>query len=80
MHLRELVERYLAAAGGFGRELALDRFGLSVEETERLFGFLDEDYHISRYFHFSNNAGTAYTIGGERATHVSIDPEVREIL
>ena len=53
MNLRELVEKYRALAGGFGRPLPLAAFGLARPETERLFGVFDEDYHISRFFHFS---------------------------
>ncbi len=80
MHLRELVDRYFALAGEFGRPVALETFGLSAEEIEQLFGFLDEDYHISRYFHFANTSGTQYTISGEACTHVAIDAAIREIL
>jgi hypothetical protein len=80
MRLRELVDKYLALAGEFGRPIALEQFGLSREETEQLFGFLDEDYHISRYFHFTSAGGAQYTISGETCTHVAIDAAVREIL
>ncbi len=80
MHLRELVDRYFALAGEFGRPLPLETLGLSTQEIEQLFGFLDEDYHISRYFHFTNTSGTPYTISGEACTHVAIDAAIREIL
>lgn len=80
MRLRELVDKYLALAVEFGRAVALERFGLSREATEQLFGFLDEDYHISRYFHFTSAGGPQYTISGEACTHVAIDASVREIL
>ncbi|HXN65471.1 MAG TPA: hypothetical protein VN862_09070 [Candidatus Acidoferrales bacterium] len=80
MHLSELVAKYLALAGEFGRPIALETFGLSTRELEQLFGFLDEDYHISRYFHFTNASGTQYTISGEACTHVAIDAAIREIL
>jgi hypothetical protein len=80
MPLRELVHRYLSAAAGFGIPVALSSFALSPAETERLFSGYDEDYHISRFFHFSENAGTQFTINGFPATHVVIDPEIQSIL
>jgi len=80
MQLRELVEKYLAAAGGYGRSVALTSLGLSREETERVFDVLDEDYHISRFFHFSNAVGASYQINGFPQTHISIDSEIQTIL
>jgi hypothetical protein len=79
-NLRELVERYTALAGGFGEPLALANFPLNDGELVRLFNAFDEDYHISRYLHFTNMNGKPYRIGGEDATHLSIDASVREIL
>jgi len=80
MQLSELVERYLALADDFGAPVALDRFALGEKETERLFGAFDEDYHISRYFHFTLAEGARFAINGEPETHVSIDAEIRAIL
>jgi hypothetical protein len=80
MSLREVVEKYLALAGGCGRPAALADFGFDRAETERTFAALDEDYHISRYFHFNCATGTAYTINGFEHTHVSIDAEIQDIL
>ena len=57
MPLRELVDRYLSAAANFGIPVALSCFALSHAETERLFSGYDEDYHISRFFHFSQDSG-----------------------
>ena len=78
--LRELVEQYVAAAGGYGETVALSSLGLSREETERVFDVLDEDYHISRYFHFRNAAGDSFRINGFPQTHISIDAEIKSIL
>lgn len=83
--LREIVERYRSLAGGFARPLPLAAFGLSQEQTERVFGIFDEDYHISRFFHFSQQAagsGSApsYRINGFPQSHVAIDAEVETIL
>jgi len=78
--LGEVVERYRTLAGGFGRPVALRAFGLGREETERLFGAFDEDYHISRFFHFSNAGGASFTINGFEHTHVSIDADIESIL
>jgi hypothetical protein len=84
MTLKELVDKYLAAAGGFGKPVPLAALGISREETERVFDVLDEDYHISRFFHFQNAAGagsrTSFQINGFPQTHISIDSEIREIL
>lgn len=80
MSLRELVEKYVAAAGGYGKSIAIGSLGLSREETERVFDVLDEDYHISRYFHFSNAVGASFQINGFPQTHISIDAEIQSIL
>jgi len=83
MTLREVVERYRAVAGGFGRPVALSAFGLVREETERLFSTFDEDYHISRFFHFTlDPAGPeeACSINSFPQSHVSLDAEIEAIL
>jgi hypothetical protein len=84
--LRDVVEKYRQLAGGFGRPLALAAFGLSPEETERVFGIFDEDYHISRFFHFSMQPAAAersspnYRINGFPQSHVVLDSEIESIL
>lgn len=80
MLLRETVDKYLRLAGGFGKPVPLAEFGLSRPETERIFSILDEDYHISRFFHFSKAAGATFEINGFPHTHVAIDAEIRTIL
>ena len=81
MDLREVIEKYKSLAGEFGQPVELARFGLSQEETEKLFGVFDEDYHISRFFHFTNVSGAAaYSINQFPQTHVSIDATISEIL
>ena len=81
MNLRELVERYRQIAGGFGNAAALSSFNLSPAETERLFSSYDEDYHISRFFHFSESEeAIRFVINGESASHVSLDSEIQSIL
>jgi hypothetical protein len=80
MSLTDLVARYRSLAGEFGIPVALSGFALSHEETERIFSAYDEDYHISRFLHFSDSGGTAYRIDGERATHVAIEAEISTIL
>jgi hypothetical protein len=88
MELSALVAKYKQLAGGFGKPVPLAAFGQSREETERVFGLLDEDYHISRFFHFSLDPATqaggppivAYQINGFAHTHISIDAEVETIL
>ena len=80
MPLRELVDRYLSIAVSFGIPVALSAFALRHSETERLFSSYEEDYHISRFFHFSREAGQPFSINGFPATHVTIDVEIQSIL
>jgi len=86
MNLRELVEKYRALAGGFGRPLPLVAFGLARPEAERLFGALDEDYHISRFLHFSLDPALehvpdkTYQINGFAQSHLSMGAGIEEIL
>jgi len=80
LSLRELVEKYLAAAGSYGKSVPIAALGLSRGETERVFDILDEDYHISRFFHFSNTIGASYQINGFPQTHIAIDAEIKAIL
>jgi hypothetical protein len=80
LSLRELVDKYLAAAGGYSKSIPISALGLSREEAEGLLSALDEDYHISRYFHLQNAAGASYQINGFPQTHVSIEAEVQSIL
>ena len=78
--LQKLVDRYLALAGGFNKPVSLTAFDLSRSDTEQLFSGYDEDYHISRFFHFTESDGMTFTINGERVTHVAIDSEIKSIL
>ena len=81
MRLRELVERYLKISGGYGREIELGAFGLPRADAEKLFSTMDEDYNISRYFHFSKkDASATFDINGFPQTHVSIDDEIQSTL
>jgi hypothetical protein len=80
MTLHDLVEKYLAIAGGFAFLAPLADFGLERAEAERIFGAFDEDYHISRYLHFSQISGSAYKINGFEQTHLSIDGDIQSIL
>jgi hypothetical protein len=80
MTLKEIVEKYLGIAGGFAFLAPLVDFGLERNEVERTFGALDEDYHISRFFHFSQVSGPAYKINGFDQTHISIDEGIQTIL
>ncbi|HKV25057.1 MAG TPA: hypothetical protein VJN93_10750 [Candidatus Acidoferrum sp.] len=80
MTLRQLVDRYCALVPEFGQPVALAAFQLTPAETEGLFSAFDEDYHISRFLHFSEGAGEKYAINGVAATHVSLDAEIETIL
>jgi N-formylglutamate amidohydrolase len=78
--MKEIVERYRKAAGAYGKAVPLGALGISREDTERAFDILDEDYHISRFFHFAKAAGASYSINGFPQTHVSIDKDIEELL
>ena len=78
--LGDLVQRYLAVSGGYGKLAALGALGLSRAETESAFGAIDEDYMISRYLHFQNDSGERFQINGFAQTHVAIDAEIQSIL
>ena len=80
MSLSELVRHYRSQAGEFGRPVALSAFPLDRTEIEHLFSSYDEDYHISRFFHFSEGDGQKFSINGVSATHVAIDAEIETIL
>jgi hypothetical protein len=84
MRLPELVKNYLAAAGAYGKSVSIVSLGIPRQETERVFDFLDEDYHISRFFHFSDasagDASAAFLINGFPQTHISIDSEIQSVL
>jgi len=45
-----------------------------------MFASFDEDYNISRYFHFSRAEGATYSINGFDHTHVTIDAEIASVL
>ncbi len=80
MELKEVVQKYLAVAGGYGKTVSLDSLGLSRHEIESVFSAFDEDYHISRFFHFQSAAGADYKINGFPQSHVSIDADIQAIL
>ena len=80
MTLQQLVAKYESLAGSFGVAIPLGKFGLSKAETEQLLTDYDEDYHISRFFDFTETEGEKYHIDGVPATHLAIDAEIRNIL
>ena len=80
MTLKMMVDRYRALAREWRTPAALSEFGLSAAETDKLFGGLDEDYHISRHLHFSRAKGPIYRISGEEVTHIAIDEGIVNLL
>ena len=86
MTLAEVVGKYRALAGTFGAPVALSDFGFTPAETERVFGSFDEDYHISRFFHFTLDPafeklpGRIFQINAFAQSHVSLDAEITTIL
>ena len=80
MSLADLHRLYASLAAQLGEPVPLAAFKLSVEETEKLFSIFEEDYHINRFFHFSEAIGQKFTIDGESVTHVAIDPAISSIL
>jgi hypothetical protein len=79
MSLQELYRLYTTIAAKPGEPVPLSAFKLSKEEIEKLFSIFDEDYHISRFFHFSDVSAEKYSINGESATHVAINAEISSI-
>ena len=80
LDLNQVVQKYLASAGAYGKTVALSSLGLSPKEIEGVLSAFDEDYHISRYFHLQCAAGANYQINGFPQSHVSIDAEIQSIL
>ncbi len=90
MNLSELVEKYVEAAGGFGRPVHLSFLGLSKSETEKLIAGFDEDYQVSRYLLLLRETDEAldalpeadrvYRINGVECSHISFQPDVRKLL
>jgi len=81
MSLKELADSYRKLVHAFGDPVAISKFGFSTEQTERLFSGFEEDYHIGRFFHFTEESGCqSYSINGFPATHVAIDPEIESVL
>jgi len=80
LSLKEVVDRYNSYAQRSGEPVPLSAFQLAPEETACLFAALDEDYHISRFLHFSCGAGQGYSLAGEPVTHVRIDPAICTLL
>lgn len=78
--LRDIVDKYLAISGGFAFLAPLADFGMEKSEMERVLSAFDEDYHISRYLHFSQVSGPSYNINGFEQTHISIDEDVQSVL
>ncbi len=80
MLLSDLLKKYLVLAGSYGKSVPISALGYSRAETEKAFDALDEDYHISRFFHFRNEGGEVYQINGFPQTHISIESEIQSIL
>lgn len=81
MSLKELTDLYRKLVHAFGDPIPISKFGFSVEEAERLFSGFEEDYHIGRFFHFTQDSlARPHSINGFPATHVAIDPEIESIL
>jgi hypothetical protein len=80
MSLKQLIESYLRIGKAFGAAVALADFGLSATEIEKVFSGYNEDYHISRFFKFSNQSGAAFSIDSEPVTHIVIDSGIDSIL
>lgn len=80
MSLLEVVEQYQRLTKSFGVPVALSSFAMPGDEVSRIFSAYDEDYHISRFLHFSDEGGTQFSINSVPATHVRIDAEITSLL
>jgi len=77
--LRAVIGKYRELAGSYDRPVALSAFGWDRAQVERVFGIYDEDYQISRYLKFSNEAGEAYQINGFPQTHITVDQGIESL-
>jgi hypothetical protein len=80
MELKDVIQQYLAVGGEYGKSVELADLGFSRQEVEKVFGSLDEDYQISRFFHFACAVGSEYQINGFPQTHISIDADIQSVL
>jgi hypothetical protein len=78
--LRDIIDRYTSLAPTFGDPVPLSAFQLSPDETTQLFSALDDDYHISRFLTFSLAEGLCYSISHSQATHIRLNPSIRDLL
>lgn len=84
MQLNELVVGYRELATRTGEPVALTDFGLPKEELERELAAFDEDYQISRFLQFTQEAEApaeaVFTVNGEPCTHLRILPGIDSLL
>lgn len=90
MNLAALVAKYVEVAGGFGKPVHLSFLGLSKPETEKIISAFDEDYQVSRYLLLSRERDEVldslpeeeriYVINGLECSHLSIHPDIRQLL
>ena len=90
MELGEAVKVYRKVAGGYGRPMALAAFGLSTDETVKIFSAWDEDYQISRFMELTlepsgsvpqeSDSSQPYRVNGFDCSHVSFHPDIERIL
>ena len=90
MELGEAVKVYRKVAGGYGRPMALVAFGLSTDETVKIFSTWDEDYQISRFMELTlepsgsvpqeSESAQPYWVNGFDCSHVSFHPDIERIL
>ena len=72
MDLREVIEKYKSLAGDFGQPVVNFRaLDFPNRKLKNFFGVFDEDYNISRFFHFSNVSGATTLL------HQRIPPNAR---
>ena len=90
MELGEAVKVYRKLAGGYGRPMALAAYGLSTDETEKIFSAWDEDYQISRFMELTlvpsgsvpqeSDSTQTYRVNGFECSHVSFHPDIERML
>lgn len=89
MNLAMGVKKYLEIAGEFGKPAPLVKFGLSKDETQKVFSAWDEDYQINRYMLLMlppseepahPREGEVYLINGFKCSHVCFQPAIQELV
>lgn len=85
MTLRDAVNKYLAAAGGYGELMPLSGFALDTPALREMISTWEDDYHLSRHYElvpasFRDRDTQAFVIDGIEYSGIIFRPSIAEIL